>query len=208
MFKAKDREMEGYVEKHHIIPKCMGGSDDISNLIKLTPEEHYVAHQLLLKIYPDNCSLIFAAAFMVAKRNNNKLYGWLKRKRANAMSLKQSGKGNSQYDTCWVSHITNKKCKKIKKGELVIYLQEGWIKKRIMDFDGYFERIKPKANKGNYKWNPLKGKNSCMWQGYWITPKGKFETCEQAALANDCCVKTIWNRAMNPNFTDYTLEPK
>jgi len=25
--KAKDRVFEGYVEKHHIIPKCMGGDN-------------------------------------------------------------------------------------------------------------------------------------------------------------------------------------
>ena len=34
----------GYVEKHHIIPTCMGGADVSSNLVNLTPEEHYLAH--------------------------------------------------------------------------------------------------------------------------------------------------------------------
>jgi hypothetical protein len=33
--------------KHHIIPKHMGGSDDSSNLIELTPEEHAEAHRKL-----------------------------------------------------------------------------------------------------------------------------------------------------------------
>ena len=33
--------------KHHIIPKHMGGSDDSSNLIELTVEEHAEAHRLL-----------------------------------------------------------------------------------------------------------------------------------------------------------------
>lgn len=33
--------------KHHIIPKHMGGSDDPSNLIKLTVEEHAEAHRKL-----------------------------------------------------------------------------------------------------------------------------------------------------------------
>jgi len=32
---------------HHIIPKHMGGTDDPSNLIKLTVEEHAGAHKLL-----------------------------------------------------------------------------------------------------------------------------------------------------------------
>ena len=32
---------------HHIIPKYMGGTDDSSNLIELTVEEHAEAHRLL-----------------------------------------------------------------------------------------------------------------------------------------------------------------
>lgn len=30
-----------YTEKHHIVPKCLGGSDDEDNLVVLTPEEHF-----------------------------------------------------------------------------------------------------------------------------------------------------------------------
>jgi hypothetical protein len=37
--------------KHHIIPKHMGGSDDPSNLIKLTIEEHAEAHRILYEQY-------------------------------------------------------------------------------------------------------------------------------------------------------------
>ena len=33
--------------KHHIVPKHAGGSDDSSNIIELTPEEHANAHRLL-----------------------------------------------------------------------------------------------------------------------------------------------------------------
>ena len=33
--------------KHHIIPKHMGGTDDPSNLVELTPAEHAEAHRLL-----------------------------------------------------------------------------------------------------------------------------------------------------------------
>ena len=36
---------------HHIIPKHMGGTDDSSNLIKLTIEEHALAHKKLYDLY-------------------------------------------------------------------------------------------------------------------------------------------------------------
>ena len=73
------------VEHHHIIPRCMGGTDDVANIADLTPEEHYVAHQLLVKIYPSNNKLVYAAFMMsvanATMKRNNKLYGWIKRKR-------------------------------------------------------------------------------------------------------------------------------
>lgn len=40
-----------YVEKHHIIPRSCGGSDDKSNIVYLTAREHYISHLLLSKIY-------------------------------------------------------------------------------------------------------------------------------------------------------------
>lgn len=42
---------DGYSEKHHILPRSLGGSDEQSNMIRLTPEDHYFAHLLLAKIH-------------------------------------------------------------------------------------------------------------------------------------------------------------
>lgn len=42
-------ELEEYYEKHHIIPKSLGGSDEISNILKLTMREHFICHLLLTK---------------------------------------------------------------------------------------------------------------------------------------------------------------
>ena len=50
--KAKARVCpDGYVERHHILPRALGGSDDSSNLVALTAKEHFVAHVLLAKIH-------------------------------------------------------------------------------------------------------------------------------------------------------------
>jgi hypothetical protein len=86
--RAKSRILEGYSESHHIIPRSISGNDSKENLVYLTPEEHYLAHQLLTKLYPMNRDLIFAAQMMTncsnGKRSNNKLFGWIKRKMSEA----------------------------------------------------------------------------------------------------------------------------
>ena len=53
-----------YHERHHILPKRCGGSNNKDNLIDLFAHEHFVAHQLLAKENPDNEKLVCAYAAM------------------------------------------------------------------------------------------------------------------------------------------------
>jgi hypothetical protein len=122
--KASGRSLSGYYESHHVIPRCIGGTDDSSNLIKLTPEEHYLAHLLLVKIYPTNPRLASAAMMMCANRKGNKVYGWLRRRHAEAMSIHQSGDKNSQFGTVWIHK--DGKAQKVGKEILHQYLNDGW----------------------------------------------------------------------------------
>jgi hypothetical protein len=47
---AKTKLVEGYVERHHIVPKSLGGTDDENNLVVLTARQHFIAHLLLTKM--------------------------------------------------------------------------------------------------------------------------------------------------------------
>lgn len=40
----------GYTEKHHVIPKAFGGSNEKSNIVVLTGREHYICHRLLVRM--------------------------------------------------------------------------------------------------------------------------------------------------------------
>lgn len=51
---------EEYHERHHIIPKCLGGTNDEDNLIDLFAREHFEAHRLLALENPHNNSLTYA----------------------------------------------------------------------------------------------------------------------------------------------------
>lgn len=86
-----------YFERHHILPKCLNGSNDKSNLVLLTPGEHFLAHLLLVKMHPSNLKIIWAATMMSAcngknKRNTNKTYSWIRK----LQSKLQTGKKLSE----------------------------------------------------------------------------------------------------------------
>lgn len=51
--RALTTEQLGYTEKHHIIPKSCGGTNDPSNLVKLTAKAHFICHLLLTKMMID-----------------------------------------------------------------------------------------------------------------------------------------------------------
>lgn len=59
----------GSVEWHHIIPRCLGGSDDKSNLVCFYPREHYIAHLLLWKMHPKHFNLMLALFSMAGNVN-------------------------------------------------------------------------------------------------------------------------------------------
>jgi hypothetical protein len=163
--RAKSREITGYVEKHHIVPKCMGGNNDKSNIVKLTPEEHYVAHQLLVKMYPKVTALIYAAnrmtTFSKFTKRNNKCFAWLRKKHKDACK-KRTGKKNSQYGSMWITD--GQENKKIDKGSII---PEGWYKGRYIE----------------------KKKRKCMYCKSLFTPNNEekycSDNCRQAIRSAD-----------------------
>ncbi len=54
---------EGYSERHHIVPKSMGGSNDDDNLVYLSAKAHFVAHHLLWR-WHRNSSMAYAFHMM------------------------------------------------------------------------------------------------------------------------------------------------
>ena len=153
MNRAKNRLLEGYYETHHIIPRCMGGKNDADNLVDLTAEEHYVAHQLLVKIYPDNSKLVYAANMMTVSSHfnvrNNKLYGWIRKKASEASKGQipwNRGKTLSPF-----SDETKRKMSEARKGKIP------WnIGKTLSPLSDEHKRKLSEASKGKIPWN--KGK--------------------------------------------------
>jgi hypothetical protein len=139
--RAKDRELIGYSEKHHIIPKCIGGTNDNDNIIKLTAEEHYVAHQLLVKIYPDNVKLKYALHTMSigprGQRSNNKRFGWIRKQNALATKTFHKGRTRSEETKKRISEALKGKPRKGVKGvNLGFKHSEETLRKRSLKLRG------------------------------------------------------------------------
>lgn len=67
---AKQRPVVGYVERHHILPKSLGGSDDSENIVKLTAREHFVCHALLIRMTEGQVRHKMINALMKMKATN------------------------------------------------------------------------------------------------------------------------------------------
>lgn len=182
---AKSREIiDGCFEKHHVVPKCMGGDDSMENLVNLTPEEHYVAHQLLVKIYPDKDKLVYAAVMMRPNRPSNKLYGWIKRRHTDIMRKAQSGEKNSQHNTRWISNKKLKTSKKINKDSDIPL---GWELGRVVNWDSYLE--------SSYDECKICGKSK-------LTTR-KFCSSSCAAIFRNKNKKTIFDEHLEGMIKDY-----
>ena len=103
----KVKPKEGYFERHRIVPGCMGGKYVAGNVAWLTPEEHYVAHQLLVKMYPNNSKLVYAVNMMCVsgknQQRNNKLYGWVRRK-LSSNAKKRTGSKNGMFGLRYINN--------------------------------------------------------------------------------------------------------
>lgn len=102
--RARLRDLESYSEKHHVIPRCLGGDDSPENIVRLTAKEHYLIHRLLVRIHPENYKLICAYWYMCnsTKRNgykpSTKAYESAKIEMSLAKSKDMKGKKPSNYD--------------------------------------------------------------------------------------------------------------
>jgi hypothetical protein len=92
--KAQNRKLTGYIERHHILPRSMGGRNHKDNLVDLTAREHLLAHMLLWRIHR-NTSMSYALWLMSNTRGiklNSRMYESLRLNVSNLVSKQMSEK--------------------------------------------------------------------------------------------------------------------
>lgn len=68
--------VEGYFEKHHVVPRSLGGSNSHDNIIRVTAREHFVLHLLLTRMTSgqDRSKMIHAAWNLCQKTKPGRNY--------------------------------------------------------------------------------------------------------------------------------------
>ena len=143
--KSKNRSLNGRIEKHHILPKSLGGDDSPFNIARLTPREHFVAHLLLVKFTQKEYRYKMVAALVrFGDKINSKQYDLLRK----IASENSKGSLNCSFNKVWIHHPETLQIEYVNKNNLHLYdkfilgLSEqrgGFSKGRIWVNDGHNE---------------------------------------------------------------------
>lgn len=187
--RSRNRILEGYSEKHHVIPQSLGGANDPHNIVTLTAREHFICHLLLTKMVDgNNKSKMYQAAWMMAScvgKNqeryniNNRLYEKLK---FNMSAIKKSM-------STWNKGITPKDETRLKLRAASIskLVETGKITQNEANYRNSlplkeikrFNKRKPKEPK------KLKGRSTGGW---------KWSDADRAKLSAQRMGRTPWNK--------------
>jgi len=102
-------------ESHHILPKSLGGSNHKSNLVLLTPREHFLAHCFLVKMTSGSQkrSMTYALIRFLGKNINDQRYKINSRIYQNIVENNRaftSGKNNPMFGKpCWYTMTEKQK---------------------------------------------------------------------------------------------------
>lgn len=105
---AQNRDISSYTEKHHVIPKSLGGSNKQTNLVKLTAREHFICHWLLTKMVIEtkhryqmwnafSCMLYRELPRMARHKVSGQVFENIKKEGAKIKSVKFIGENNPMY---------------------------------------------------------------------------------------------------------------
>ena len=164
-----------YSEKHHILPKSLGGENNKSNLVTLTAREHFVCHLLLMRMVEGKDKQKMALALKMLTRLKDKVkitshtFQYIREESSKAHSAAKKGKPGRIWST------KEKKIKSIaQKGKPTPMLGlPAWNKGLLLTDEKYKGARK---NKGKVAWNkgikmgPSPKKGIKMPDG-WVNPR-------------------------------------
>lgn len=171
---SRQKQENVYMEKHHILPRSLGGSDEESNLIFLTPRLHYLAHRILHKMY--KCKeTAYAYHMMVSTPTSYDRNLKLNSKQIEHARIAYNSFASEQAKQQWVNNFN-------KMRDSVIFMFE--------------DKDHPMYMKGKTGFFHPRGKPV-------VTPLGVFGSVREAAKAHGIRHPYISKKCKDPAITEY-----
>jgi len=194
-----------YFENHHIIPKSFNSTNQKLNLVLLTAREHFICHALLVRFTKgkNKAKMIYAFHIISTSKqekrhyNNSRLYETNKIKLSKLVSENMKGKKFSKESRLKMSISKKGKNhpmygKKIPKKTRAKISQANSGKKRSEETKLKIGAASKNRKHSNKSINKRKGKNNWKFNGYYITPYGKFES-KRLAVTDLISYNAIYN---------------
>lgn len=169
-----------YTERHHIIPRSEGGTDDLSNIVRLYPREHFIAHWLL---YRDNPTISRGFAFNMMSCNRRGTYQ--PSSRAYAEGVEAAAKANTENFTGRKAITKNGKMKYVKDFELDFFYELGWTRGKSK---GLFNEERFWSNNGQQE-----SFDKELKEGWKLGRLVGSRTKDRKAISKDGMVKFVTN---------------
>jgi hypothetical protein len=191
---SRSKRDGNYYERHHIIPKSLGGLNNSTNLVLLTAREHFIAHRLLCEIYPENDKLKFAYWAMC-----NQLHGDVSRHYT--ISSREFQHARKQFS---IANSNLHKGKKLSQTHIDIIKYKMVFNNPNKGKTGSknalykvprTEEIRRKISETKLN-NPKKNSN---YKGDYITPYGTFTTAREASKVIGVDISTVISWCKNPD---------
>ena len=172
---------EEYHERHHIVPKCMGGTNEEENLIDLFAREHFEAHRMLALENPENEKLVYAW-FMMSTTHDSKKRDYMVTSEEYQKSKKMFSKFHSERLKKYWENENNKKKTGLK------------IKAALSDEKHKKLRSQLSIEYWSSKENRVKASNRN--KDFWLSNE------EKRQYASECSRKYWDNESNRKNFGD------
>lgn len=143
---AKAREVPTcYIEKHHILPKALGGLNENANIVVLTAREHFIAHWCIAKFSkaPAMWLALTRMRYQHAKKGekcNSRLYAIARQRHVEYVSMASKG-ARKGADAKWAKPNERQ----------IESARQKQIQKALTQAPGYVEKMSEATKRGMQK---------------------------------------------------------
>ena len=200
-------------EIHHIIPKCLGGSDDQFNLIKISTRCHFVAHWMLWKAYMTQGLAYAFFMMMVVNKNhagrnrriNSKTYALLKKHKSLNQSLKNTER--------WKDPVWSKNMSKILSAAASTPKEKERRSKQALKYNEIYKEKRSSNHRArwqNEEWAKMvtqRMKDASTKRKSIIVNGIEYSSAQQVAEQFNITNPAVRYRIESPNFPDWKYKP-